>query len=300
MIFLLCPTKIIIWGGEPRICFILMNIAQKAHIQYGFMEYGWIPGTYQFDPIGIAGQSEYAISSRQFLDFKQNNNFEESPIEDIINFVLKNQLDTGVFKLIHEDEEQLKKIKPNQKTIFLVGMGDAEMAMNSESTYWKEYVSNVVSSTIDSYCLIREICKKNNFNFMFKPHPHSRTKAEDDDYRSDKDTIYITDMSIDKLIQMSDVVVSIASAVDYKVLMYRKPLVSLGKTGLSGKNCVYEVIDKNEIENKVLMAACKGMTMEQFSNYKCFLSFLLEKYLWDDLSHPQFKYGLSLDKDFFD
>ena len=296
---ILHPGKLIIWGEWSRTSYIFAELAKKNNIPYGFMEWGWIPGTLQFDPVGIAGQSEYAVNPAIFNNNK--NKFTNIDlVEKIKRYVLNNQLDTGIFKIIPEDEKQLSKLDSTKKTVFLVGMGDIEMGMNSDCDYWKEYVSDIVSSTKDSYNLIREICKSNNLNFIYKPHPHSRTKVEDDMYRSDLDTIYITDMSIDKLIDMSDVVVSIASAVDYKALMYNKALVSLGKTGFNGKNCVYEVHSRKEVESKLLLAIEKGISAEQISNYNRFLQFLLENYLWDDLSHPDFQYGLSLNKDFFD
>ena len=293
------PLKVIIWGEWSRTSYIFAELAKKNNIPYGFMEWGWIPGTIQFDKGGIAGQSEYAVTPALFNN-RKNQYTNLGLIESIKKYVLSNQLDTGIFKVIPEDEKQLGKFDPAKKTVFLVGMGDVEMGMNPNDNYWKEYVSEVVSSTADSYSLIREICKKNDLNFIYKPHPHARSKSEDEKYRSDESTIYITDMSIDRLINMADVVVSIASAVDYKVLMYDKPLVSLGKTGFNDKDCVYEVHSRNETEKILVSALEKDMTLEQKDNYNQYLQFLLENYLWDDLTHPDFKYGLTFDKDFFD
>ena len=68
VISILEPSKIIIWGGWTRESYILAELAKRNNIPYGFMEFGWIPGTYQFDRRGIAGQSEYAVNPDQILN----------------------------------------------------------------------------------------------------------------------------------------------------------------------------------------------------------------------------------------
>ena len=42
------------------------------------------------------------------------------------------------------------------------------------------------------------------------------------------------------------------------------------------------------------------MTNEQNLNFELHMAQLLKKYLWDDLTDRKLRYGLSLDKDFFE
>ena len=297
LVKIIIPSQILIWGEWFRISYILAEIAKQGNIPYGFFEWGWLPGTIQFEKGGIAGQSEYAVCPNIFHNYKPHD-YSIKKIYEIKSYILNNQIDTGLFKKNLEDEKQLKKIDPMKKTVFLVGMSDVEMGMNPNNDYWKDFISQVVYSTEDSFSIIKEICKNNNLNLIYKPHPHSRKKEEDNKYRSDKDIIYITDMSIDKIINISDVVVSIVSTVDFKVLIYKKALVSLGNTVFKDKGCVYEIRSRNEVEKILLLALENGMTEEQNYNYDRFLKFLLDNYLWDDLSHPDYKYGLSFSKPF--
>ena len=98
----------------------------------------------------------------------------------------------------------------------------------------------------------------------------------------------------------ADVVVSLASAVDFKVMMYNKPLISLGHNVFEQKNCCYPVDKVSNINNIIKVALNSGMTKDQIASYYHFLDWLLVSCLWDDLTHPDFKYGLTFDKDFFD
>ena len=292
------PQKVVIWGGWTRTSYLLAAIAQKEKIKYGFMEYGWIPGTFQFDKCGIAGQSEYAISNKGFSNYKKQ--IDHDKINKVKEYIIKNKIDTGIFKITDNDKTQLKKLIPNTKTVFFVGMGDIEMGMNPYNKYWKRYISNIVFSQQDIFVFIRNLCIKNNWNYIYKPHPHSRTSEEEKRNRYDKNVIYISDMSIDYLIEKSDVVISIASAVDYKVLIYNKPLISLGKTGFTRKNIAYDIKDKEDIEKIIKVALQNGQPKKKINNFIRFLDYLLNNNLWDDLSHLDLPYGLSFDRDFFE
>ena len=170
------------------------------------------------------------------------------------------------------------------------------MEMNPYSRYWRQYISSIYLSVKEVLDDLLEICTENKLNLIFKPHPgNTILNLNEDDYNR---MIYVKDMSIDRLIQISDVVVSIASAVDYKVLMYEKPLVQVGITGLRGKKCSYEVARREDLGKEISMALRHGMTMEQKRNYDQFLARLLKKYLWDDMSEKEISYGLTLDTDF--
>ena len=71
-------------------------------------------------------------------------------------------------------------------------------------------------------------------------------------------------------------VVSIASTVDYKTLIYGKPLISLGQTTLKHKKCVFDINSLQEIEPQMLKAMTEGMTNEQNLNFELHMAQLLK------------------------
>lgn len=299
LILILKSSKLLIWGNWMRESYILAHIAQKLDVPYGFMEHGWIPGTIQFDKRGISGQSEYAVDPNRILSRK----IKDTSIDvwAIKKYIVAKKADTGKFRVIEEDEINLRKIDRQKKIVFFVGMGDYSMGINPHSEYWGKYVSSVFLSTKEAVLYVAEICKKNNWNFIFKPHPNPANQDElNQEVLHSSNIIQVKYTGIDRLIELADVVVSIASAVDYKVLIYEKPLVQVGHTTLYKKGCSYEVENRNMIESQLRAAMDQGMTKEQNSNFELHMARLLENYLWDDLSDRDLRYGLPLDTDFFD
>ncbi|MDE6568449.1 MAG: hypothetical protein K2K70_12055 [Lachnospiraceae bacterium] len=292
------PSKVIIWGGWKRRDYILAELAKKNNILYGFMEHGWIPGTYQFDRRGIAGQSEYAVDPDKILHL--NNRSKTVNMRKIRNYIITNKIDTSKFRENREDERNLQHIDKRRKSVFLVGMDDYGMGINPKSDYWKKYVSSIFSSTQEAVLYIDEICRNNGWNLIFKPHPSPAYRNELSKEQLTESIIQIKHMEIDRLIRLCDVVVSISSAVEYKSLIYGKPLVLLGHTTLSKKGCSYDVESIDEVEHQLQSALEKGMTKEQDANFEQYMARLLDNYLWDDLSDRELRYGLSLETDFFD
>ncbi|MCI8708993.1 MAG: hypothetical protein HFG98_05550 [Dorea sp.] len=286
------PSKIIFWSNWNIESYIVGHLADAYNIPCGFMEYGWLPGTYQVDPRGIAGQSEYAVNPRMFETLEVTNIYD---VKKIKQYIIDCKMDTRTFADTEEDNAALLRLDQNKKNIFLVGMDDHGMRMNPQNEYWKKYVSNVVESTEETLILLAELCKRNNWNLIFKPHPGNRAYHYETDFEN---IILVRDMKIDKLIKLADVVVSIASSVDYKTLIYGKPLVQLGIHTLLGKGCTYVVLEKGMLEKQICLALENGMTEEQIEKFDRLLQILLQKYLWDDLSDRSLRYGRSTDEDF--
>jgi len=297
VIELLKPLKIVIWGGWMRGAHILAHLAEIKGIPYRFMEYGWLPGTFQFDPVGIAGQSEYARKPEKLLDVKEKMSDED--VKNVFNFIKNTHLDTMKFSQTESDKQGMAKLDVSKKTVFFVGMSDG-IDINPESVYWTNYVSEFFSSTAEAVDFVYEVCQRHQWNLLFKPHPDMKNETYLEELKKKSGIVLVKDTEIDALIKMSDVVVSIASAVDYKVLIYEKPLVQLGKTGLYRKGCTYEVEAMENVEEQLCLAMKQGMTEEQKENYIKCVAKLLERYLWDDLTEKEVHYGLSVERDFFE
>lgn len=294
VIELVKPSKLIIWGNWTRDSYILGHLAGNYEIPHGYMEHGWLPGTYQVDPRGIGGQSEYAVNPQIFDKLEVKELYD---IEQIKQYIIDLKLDTRTFINTEEDNASLLRIKENRKTVFLVGMDDFGMQMNPKNDYWKKHISNVVESTEQALFLLSQICKKNKWNLIFKPHPTNPVKNWSQKL---EDVILVRDMEIGRLIELADIVVSIASAVDYKVLIYGKALVQLGITGLLGKGCTYIVNEGQLLEEQLILALSKGMSQKQKDRFNHMLQILLQKYLWDDMSERSQRYGLTVEQDFLE
>lgn len=296
---ILNPLRVLIWGGWKWENYILSDIAKRREIPYGFMEHGWVSGTIQFDRGGISGQSEYAIRPSEL--YRRDIERKHVEIKELKDYIISHKADTGKFRNIKEDDINLGRIHKGKKTVFFVGMDDYGIGINPQSDYWGKYVSSLFSSTQEALLFIAKICKKNDWNIVFKPHPNAKGHNQiADDLLMNNNIIQVIYTDIDRLIQLADVVISIASAVDYKVLIYGKPLVQLGVTTLYKKGCSYEINSLTVIEDQIKTAMEKGMTEQQNQSFDLHMTRLLDKYLWDDLSDRELRFGLPLDIDFFD
>lgn len=116
---ILKPSKVIIWSGWERQSYILARLAKEAGIIFGYMEHGWIPGTFQFDRYWMEDQCKYDMEPEINLGIESKN----TNIRKVRDYILDNKIDTGKFRKTEKDERSLQRIDKNKKTIFFVGYG---------------------------------------------------------------------------------------------------------------------------------------------------------------------------------
>ena len=296
LIDILKPKCLIIWGGWSRYSYILEQIATEKKIPYGFMEYGWLPGTFQFDPCGIAGQGICATREKR-CKVKKLTQEEDNNISQVFKYITDNQLDTRSFRTNSQEIDLLNENNA-KKILSFIGMSITGTGIRPGSEYWKKYISDVFDTIEEAVESVAKICLNNSIQMVFKPHPDMVMQQPFIDMLRKYNVMLVRDISIDYLIEMSDVFVSMASAVDYKVLIYRKPLVKIGQTGMNEKGCTYEVHNSSELQNNILWALENGQTQEQQQNYRYYIKELLDKYLWDDLEDRPTRYGRDIKEDF--
>lgn len=289
LLLLLQPTTVFFWGNFTRRDQYLSFLCKKNYISMRFMEHGVVPGTIQCGWEGNAGYGEIPNHADVFLKRAEKENISE--YNKIRDYIIKKKIDTGIFSYTKEDDDQLDMLLKGHKTVFLVGCGCYEWEVKEGSSFWKKHVSCNVDSAREAFDMTKELCKKYDWNLIYKPHPGSPEDISIDDYNTEGIAI-VRNASIDKLIEISDVVVSIMSAVHYKALMYEKPLVELGKYTDYGQGVAYEVHD--DFEKQIIEALEFGMTEKQKERFSHHVMMLLHYNHWDDLTHEDFPYGLKL------
>ena len=256
---ILKPRGIIWWGGWARDTYLVKQIAMNNGYGFATAEHGWLKGTINIDHEGIAGQSELlkisVLKDSKIIKDKYDN------IQDIFEQI------TVIPSEGELRQSNLAWIKTDRPRFLLVGMGDYGMDMNPNSYYWNDYISDCVKGSIDAMYICSEICRRNGWQLIYKPHPKESNNQIIE--RIDVEAcIFVDNISIDELIDYSDVVISITSAVDFNVCLHDKPLVQLGKNSLNDAGCTYVVHGKSEIEAKMADALKNGLTIEQKKAYE--------------------------------
>ncbi len=292
LIDILKPTKLMIWGGWARPSFYFRYIAQRKGIPVTNLEHGVIPGTIQNDREGIAGYGEIAKNSAGYETVKINATSDE--YESVRDRIISKKSDTGSFRRLKDDTDQLRKLDIGKKTVFLVGTGYGGWDVEEGSDFWHRYVSGEMATREEAYNTTKQVCVNNGWNMIYKPHPGSRDYYCDQD-KENHNIAVVRYMDIDELIKISSVVVTLSTAVCYKVLFYEKPLVEIGRYLLWGKGCSYEV--KGDYENRLREALDNGITAGQKKCFREHIMKLLHYNHWDDLTHPDMLYGRSITED---
>lgn len=277
--------KIIVWGGWSIKYYLLKEIANKNEIEFRFAEFGEIPGTIQLDELGTEGGCACAKFPEKLMSIEVLPQELEN-VRKIEEHIRETQLDSISFDYSEENQNKRKHLKEiEERKILFVGTDDNGIEFVSGSKRWNDNVSTIVNHSYEIAQDVYDICKKNGWKFIYKPHPNTPFDMKE------KDAIFFDSISVDELITVVDVVVSVKSKTDYKALMYGKPLVLLGLSAMHRKGCAYEVFEKEQLEEMISKAIDNGYTTEQKHNFERHVAQLLKTRLWND-EYSNVNYGL--------
>ena len=133
---------------------------------------------------------------------------------------------------------------------------------------------------------------------IYKPHP-KEASTQIIENPNIEGLVYIDNIPIEELINISDVVISITSAVDYSVCFFNKPLVQMGKNSLNISGCSYVVDEVGNLESQMAKALEEGLTNTQKKCHEQHLMELCDTVLWDDMTERDLRYGISNENDIF-
>ena len=271
---------------------LVKHIGEKNGIRLVFSHEGVIPGTMSFDTDGEMGDS---VVSRYAERFKQLTVSEEDLVEakKVISFCKTTKLNRKEQPLIPLDMI-IKGIDTSRKTVFFAGQNDVFSHMVPYTNYTKKYHSPIFKDSVSAACYVANICEKNGWNFIYKPHPMYIRSSDIE--RLPSNTLYITQGDINSIIDVSDVVVTILSSVNYIALIRDTPVVMLGYNQICGAECVYETDKLEEIENRMKQAVEDGYTKLQRDNFVRHIAQCLKYYLYDDQKPRGFRFGKAMPK----
>jgi len=287
------PSAFIMWSGWTKESMMIGYLTKRHGIDVVYGEYGWLEGTLQFDPGGIAGKSVLCSNKTVYEMNLQKQNIKDLRVlfEKEKKLIIEKDRDK---KWNYNEYEKLDRLDISKKNILFVGMGDAGMDIDPKSAFWSRFVSSCVCSSVEAARFLSEICLENDWNLIYKPHPLELT---DQKYILIEENEHVQQAfytPIERLIEFCDVVVSITSAVDFKTFFYNKPLVQLGRNVLNISGCTYVAENKDEIETQLKNAVENGFTDRHWDAFILLMKVCLKTTHWDDMSHSGFDYGVDI------
>lgn len=289
----------ILGGSDSAINKLIRDKCQEYKTVPLFTHQGVIPGTIMMGPGGDIGDSVPSVYYKEFrqLPVDEMQTQKAKSVWDYLNISRANrkvQPQNNVAK-------ELKKSLRNERPIILcLGQNDLDSTLIPYTEESKTYQSPIFKSSMESVLFLSDICEKEDWNLIYKPHP---VYARFEDHEKLPDNVKIVLFGdINEMIDMADVVVTIRSSSNYISLIRYKPVLMLGYTQTRGQGGTYEAFCKEEIEPQLKLALRYGFTKAQEQAFLEHLARMLKYYLYDDMSDRPIRYGLpypSKIEDFF-
>ncbi len=275
---------IMLWNQFFVLHDIIKHIGETRKLPIIYSESGVLPGTLAFETLGQMGESMPAVQYEEFKGLGVSAE-ELAQAQQILEYMYESKLNRwGKYNVYKKD--QLKtacsEIMPGRPIIFYAGQNDYESGIKPYTATTKECHSPIFKSSYEAAVALGEICKKNEWNLIYKRHPMMRREKAREILPSN--IINFDELEIHDIIDFSDVTITILSQTAYVALIRNKPVVMLGYNQLRGKGCVYEAFDIEKIEDQISCALKFGRTQAQKQEFILHAAQLLKYYLFNDMN----------------
>ncbi len=288
MISITNPSYILCMDSVQPVHRILRKVAYDRGIPSVFIHQGLIPGTIAFDPDGEVGESIPALFPKEFnglpIEVK-----ELDEAEKVLSFLLRSRANrkeqpTGV-----TFSDLINKIDRNKKTVFFAAQNDVRSYMVPYTEQTRRYYSPTFRSSIEAANYIATICKKYDWNIIYKPHPMYRKDHIEEELADN--IVFIEKCDVNDLIDIADLTVTVLSSLSYNSLVRNTPVLMLGYGWLNGSGCTYEAFNRDDVEIIIKKAMNEGYLNEQRECFIRYTARCLKYYLFDDEKTRAIRFG---------
>nr|WP_321454974.1 hypothetical protein [uncultured Cohaesibacter sp.] len=275
------PSQIILWNQFHPLSTVALRAAKMANIPVGFIEYGLLPGTLNFDYLGQMGQSAVSRFPERFNDLPVSSG-EIEKAEIALSEIRSRGTNRRKQAALGELKQEIKEKAQERPIILLAGHNDHASGIVPYDDTAREWHSPIFGSSADTANYLAHIAEKNNWLMIYKPHPFA---ARTQNVKDTDHLITIGDVDINSCIDLANCVVTVLSQVSYVSLIRKKPLVMLGYNQLRGKGAHYQVEREEQIESAIASALKHGLTAEQQAAWVRHVALLLKYYLYQYEGH---------------
>lgn len=287
---LLKPSLVLVWNAFIPSHEIWKYFCQESSVPILWMEFGSLAGTLTFDQIGQMGESSVCRNAQKFLRLKVTEK-EREYAKKVCSYLVDHQCNRNPQISNFKEEKSLKNlIVPHKPIILYFGQSDYESGLYHYTSITQNFHSPYYRSSISLLHDLSEIGLELGWNIVYKPHPEMVRSSQVGEIPSN--VIVISELSIFKLIEISDVVVTIASQCSYEAVLRKKPVVMLGRNQLHGKGIVFEA-EKSNLKETIQKALQEGFSSSRQEAFELHVAQMLKYYLYDDMAPRELRFGKS-------
>lgn len=292
---ILSPKYILLWNEFYAYHHIFKAVCKELNIKIYYLEFGSLPGTFSIECLGQMGESFPGKKNKEFMKFPLKKN-DISEAINVLDYMKNSKINRNIQPINNNINSIKSRLKKDRPTILYAGVNDYESGLFPYTENTQKYHSPYIKSSYEGAKIIAEIAKRNNWNFIYKPHPRIEIISPSNTYDFDENVIIANSVDINEVIEVSDVIVTILSQVSYTALINEKATVMLGYTQLKGKGCCYEAFSEDQLESSLVKAIKNGMTKEQKEAFIKHVAQMLKYNLYDDLNPREIRYGQEIQK----
>ena len=283
------PEAIIIWCKFPMLHQVCNHVCLQKGVTPLFIEFGSLPGTYALDPEGQMGESPTARNYEHFRTLPVTDE-EIAQAEKVIEFLRASALNRNAANASTVELDELKtKLDPSKPIVMLAGQSDFDSGILPYDETAKANHSPMFADSAEAALHLAEVAEKMGFNFIFKPHPAMVAAMRKRKWPENLHLVTNTD--INKIIDLSDLVVSIVSQTGYMSTIRGKATLTLGYNQLRGKGATYEAYTLEAIPGAITAALQDGQTEEMKQHFIRHAAQMLRYNLYDDLGDRPLRFG---------
>lgn len=296
------PSKVILWNEFYAFHHIIRGICLEKSIPVSYMEFGCIPGTFAYDTLGQQGESQVALLGDEKSKCSKYSIQDKILIKRILRWLKVSELNRNKQPQNKFKISMINNYKKYAPIIVYLGQNDYESGLQPYTDNSQKYHSPYFRTSDEAAKLLENICNENGWNFVYKLHPIMANLGNMYELQKNTRGVVVDKVDINSLIKKADVVITILSQGAYISLIQKKPVVMLGYTQLKNKGCTYQIWDyvKQREDLKVGLNKCvidalqRKYTIIQKRKFMRHVIYMLNEYLFDDLSERDIRYGKKL------
>ena len=288
------PKAIFIRNTFEALNSIVEEVCISLGVEVVHTEMGVITGTLTFDFGGEMGRSYPTLYSKKFKQL-QISEEEISEAYKIWEYIATTNMNRKVQYKLNLEESVIKRIDNKKPTILYAGQYDFSSGIQPYDEISQKFHSPFLKSSLEGAIMLATIAEKNEWNFIYKPHPAMNLLNERYDMLP-KSVIVAEGIGINYLIELADVTITILSQTAYDALIRNKPVVMLGYMQLKNKGCTYEAFEEEKVEESIYMALKNGFTKEQKEAFAKHIAQVCKYYVYDDEDERTLRYGRKMPK----
>lgn len=287
------PDAVIIWSEFPALHMLCRHICREYGVIPVYMEYGSLPGTFSLDARGQMGESWIAQDYQSFRQLPVEQHQMEHASR-VLSYLRDSQLNRNKQETSTAELEKLqKRLTAGKPIVLFAGQNDFDSGLLPYDSAAKQNHSPLFADSMEALAYLADAADEIGYQLIYKPHPAMAERTVQQAEKLPQNVHVILHTDIHKIIDFSDLVITVVSQTGYVSCIREKATLTLGYNQLRGKGATYEAYSLEQMIPAIQEALRYGMTEEKKKNFLIHTAQMLQYGVYDDLTDRTLRFGQS-------